>query len=514
MRACAPTISACCAPGAARRSGPPASASPIWPRPNRTASACPAPYVWVCRSSSTSARSLKLGRLGWILLAAWFGLASVWFSEHVQISDDSFYSYCTRQVLRGQVPYRDFPFYQPPLLLYAYAPFFAVFGSSVAVGRWVTLVLLAGGVSLASLAAYRQGGRAAAFVTALLMAGNLSFLFNCTSVKTQGWTLLWLGVMLASLGRWWLATGAACLAVLTRVSMLPVPLLLAVYLGWRNRRQGALSLLMSSLVIGGAVALWSHLSEGRLSYDLYGVHLDMVAMNPRPVAEVKLDALLMLLLNQGLVSTLALISLRPPLTAFPAFLGAVWLACSAIHLLAPTTYPTYQDSILPLAAVLVGCRLGGWLTASPLRLGALVAATLAFNVLQWRQYQAWFHPAPLRASERLAHDVARLCPPDRKVMTFVLELPLAAGRDVYPGMEYAEFSFRPDPVRWPDDWCRHLRMLNTSMLLQAILRREPGLIILPPLNEQIQGVIEQGYTKAGEAEVRPGLRLPFYVPNP
>lgn len=456
--------------------------------------------------SSTSARSL---RLWWLGLAAWFVLAGSWFVTHTLLSDDGFYSYCIRQVLRGEVPYRDFPFFQPPLLLYAYAPFYALSGSSVATGRWVTLGLLALGVLLTALAARRQAGPGAALVTALLMATNLGFLVNSSGIKTQGWTVVWLGCLLLFLDRWWLATLAACLAVLTRVSLLPAPLALALYLG---RRDGPRSLALSALVLGISGLFWGWLSDGRVLYDLYGAHRDIAAMDYRPAAQVKLEYLRLVLINQGLVSILALLALRP-LTRRTAFVGGLWLVCSAIHLLAPTSYPNYQDSILPLAALLAGCRWGPWLAASQGRLAALVALAMALNLVQWQQVRGWMQPDPLRIAERLAPDVAALCPPDRKMMTFVSELAVASGRELWPGMECQEFSFRPDPGRWPDPFCRRQRLLNTSMLLEAIVRREPGLIVLPPLNEQIQGAIEQGYRSVGTAEVRPGLRLPLYVPR-
>ena len=108
----------------------------------------------------------------------WFGLAGSWSVYHTMLADDGFYSYCIRQVLKGEVPYRDFPFFQPPAMLYAFAPFYGLFGVSMNTGRWVTLGLLALGTLLTALAARRQAGPEAALVTAVLMGGNLSFLLE------------------------------------------------------------------------------------------------------------------------------------------------------------------------------------------------------------------------------------------------------------------------------------------------------------------------------------------------
>jgi 4-amino-4-deoxy-L-arabinose transferase-like glycosyltransferase len=99
--------------------------------------------------------------------------------------DEGWYLYASRLVYEGKVPYRDFPYFQTPLLPYIYGLPQLLFGPSLLVGRLTSfafsLVTIGVGMSLAR----RFAGRTAALLFVALIVVNLHAMWTFTATRTE-----------------------------------------------------------------------------------------------------------------------------------------------------------------------------------------------------------------------------------------------------------------------------------------------------------------------------------------
>ena len=146
--------------------------------------------------------------------------------------DEGWYLYAAGRVLEGALPYRDFAYFQAPLLPFVHAPAQLLFGPGVVVGRLTSLALSIGTVALGARLAFVHGGRLAALFFLGILCLTPQQLWAFTTTRTEPLVAFWL--MLAAFfllarpvsAR---ASGAALaamvLAVGTRVSVMPAALL-------------------------------------------------------------------------------------------------------------------------------------------------------------------------------------------------------------------------------------------------------------------------------------------------
>ena len=106
------------------------------------------------------------GRVGFGLavgaLLAAFLAVGIYFAYYGRVNqDEGWYLYAARMVYQGAFPYRDFAFFQAPLLPYVYGLFQNLFGDGLLVGRLTSLALGVGTIALGSRLAFERGGRLA-----------------------------------------------------------------------------------------------------------------------------------------------------------------------------------------------------------------------------------------------------------------------------------------------------------------------------------------------------------------
>ena len=292
-------------------------------------------------------------------------------------SDENIYFLMARDVLRGSVPYRDFFFAHPPIMLLVITSSFMLFGTTWVVGTAVaTVVNMLLLVVCFHIGRRQFGARAGLLACAVLLSSPL-FL---SSAETSGNALALLFAMAAlerHLARRPVAAGLFCgIAVLTKLfAVVAFPVIL---FDLRFRRGAAIRFLLPFLAVTIPVAI--------VFANISGIHemltqtvLFHMKKEPFPLA-VRGRVLWDFLWLNALVVVAALPSLidrkRQRLGAFPGFLALV------IILILVQRRIFLQYLLFPLIplAVFAGASLDRWISrgrgATALVVTVLVAAFL------------------------------------------------------------------------------------------------------------------------------------------
>ncbi len=336
--------------------------------------------------------------VGILVLVVYF-LGARWHVLHGgQNTDEGFYAVATRAVAQGEMPYRDFGFTQPPLVLYANAlPLrvvgFGLFAQRAVNGAWAALALLLAAGWLA-----RRTSVAWGLLLALAFALAAPWMYFNHLGKTYGFTTL-----LAMLAAWvFLARPAgakrnfllallAAFGVATRLPALPFFGVLWLFALWPRRAPTAreLAAALGGLALGSAIAwlpFWLAAPEA-LKFWVFDFHRISVPKKPWHLAWTEIATLapaVWLLTGFALAALLA--RGRWPTRETAVLLAA--LAALAINLLPAGVYDEYGTPfLLPLAAASAA------LVSDALSTHA--RATLLAVVLLVALAAAQFLPAPL-----------------------------------------------------------------------------------------------------------------------
>ena len=106
--------------------------------------------------------------------------------------DEGWYLYAAGRVLEGALPYRDFAYFQAPLLPFVHAPAQLLFGPGVVVGRLTSLALSIGTVALGARLAFVHGGRLAALFFLGILCLTPQQLWAFTTTRTEPLVAFWL----------------------------------------------------------------------------------------------------------------------------------------------------------------------------------------------------------------------------------------------------------------------------------------------------------------------------------
>lgn len=134
-------------------------------------------------------------------------------------------------------------------MVYGYASWFQLVGAGIVEGRLLSAILGAASVLLVCFTVHRRVGLLPAVVGGLLLAGCLHFVYDTVVIKTQSLTVFLSACLLFVLAneesrrpvvRVCLAMVFGTLLFFTRLTFLPVLLLLWMLLGWQMRARPGL----------------------------------------------------------------------------------------------------------------------------------------------------------------------------------------------------------------------------------------------------------------------------------
>ncbi len=409
-------------------------------------------------------------------------------------ADEGWYSLAAANVYRGEQPYRDFLFTQPPLLPYVYGLFYLILGKSLVVGRLVSLGFGAASVVLFRRACATAGSRAAGVVAGLLLSCNASFVEDTVLVRSQSLTVLWTAVALYGLTR----AGARqrifgslagiTLAGLTRLSLLPLVAVFALYL-WlterEHRRTLALALAVDAALLIG-LAAWFY-SGGNLVFGVYTFH-------QYPGLEVSRWSMLYGMVqywfaDHGVilvaVAWVALGLIQPSRRASArklgllGLLGGAYLITTAIHLSRPLVYPEYQTSVVGFAVGFAAIGLTPWLEQlHGRRMIAILFAPLLLIALPGQRFQVDFDGrGGLAGIDRAAAELRKASGGKGSLLTPDTELAFETGLDLLPGYEMSQFSYFGS---MDDERARQLVVVNQRRFFADVARAVPDFICITP----------------------------------
>ncbi|TAK62799.1 MAG: hypothetical protein EPO22_07135 [Dehalococcoidia bacterium] len=369
-------------------------------------------------------------------------------------------------------------------------------------GETVSTAMMLVTIGLAMRIAYARGGRLAAVLVPMLLL-NAHMLGTLTTVRTEPVSTMLL-VMVAYFlldreltpARVALASLAALLAVLARVSMLPV-FTLVLGLGMYRFRSDQRVLMAYALGATGAIVLCGVavvlLGPGDVWYDLV---LSQAQRDSQLVAAPSLNVQEFLHLKG--VALLSL-ELQFPMAFAAGVTGGVWLGVTAWRWLRVRTVVAYSPPI-----VLFGLAAASYLPQFAPRhtydvyfvpSAAVIAIAVAIVVGRWRESLAdvtpvaiviaaliglqalWFSTGfalharssdtdgeRLRTVARVVHDET---PPGQEVITLDLAVALEAHRDVPDELSMGIFAYYP---RLSDEAARQHGVVN-ERLFRALLER-------------------------------------------
>lgn len=451
-----------------------------------------------------------------VLVAAYLVEALVFVSHGRTNIDEGVYLNAARLVYEGQLPYRDFPFSQGPLLPYVYGVAIHIFGPSVLVGRVVSFLLGAVGIGATLWIARSLGGRLAAMIAMALAIVNLPALWVAMTVRTQslGTPLVLLAALALAAPRrgvwgWAAAPSLLLWASGARVTVLLAFAAVSLWVALQLRKSRSLLMRVSAVVGAQAIVIFSPLW---IAPDAARFHLFTAQLTRSERGGVQHDSFIDQAI--GKVSIL----FEPQTDFFPIFplvlaitINLVWMwrrgwrpnlerplgdplsaqfvlvALAMLvfvpHLVFSHGFLTYfvTSSALLVPAIAIGAARGTPDGArSPPFVLSIVASLLAFSLVtvpvHWSSWVGSGRSSFL-AFREVGRELRDLAGPDCTILTMETALALETGCHVLPGLEYSIFSYFP---KLSKQEAKRRGVLNAELLKQRVLELQPELIALGP----------------------------------
>ncbi|MFN8177467.1 MAG: hypothetical protein U0167_06055 [bacterium] len=421
-----------------------------------------------------------------VLSLAFVALTAFYVFFRREMLDEGWYLLAGRLAWRGEVPIRDFAYFQSPLLPYLYgvsqriAPGLLsgrVLAAAATLGTWLVVLRMT----------RRLAGAAAVPWAAGAMLTSVYFLSHFPLALTYAPGAFFLVAALDAATR-----GQVCRAVLfatvaagVRLSLAPaLPILAVAAFRESARRSVDAARLVASLALAAGVAVFFVLPDPEVArFCLVGYHVQGATAADRihAVTSSALDAL-----RSG--GALFLPALAAPFLAkelrHRGLVGAIFGAILLANLAPATTAAYYQSVLAPVAAllaapVLAGLRPRGAAAAIlALHLGAQGVTAVRQNVAVRAAHGVLPFEERLSRLHAVGRDVASRSSAS-PVWTLDPYFALEADRGVVPGLAMGIFSVQAD---WPTERCRRFHVVNGSMLRSQLADAEAEVVVLSALD--------------------------------
>ncbi len=430
--------------------------------------------------------------------------------------DEGWYLWASKLAYEGQLLYRDFTYTQTPLLPYVYGLWQQIVGESLIAGRVLTgffgLLTAVMGARVVERRLHNRGlkiGPSGTAVYLLLFSTSFYALVYLAYTATYGLaTFLIVAALYFALDEDsptnvrgdLLTTGFLCLAVATRLSVLPALPVILVYRVWRSSRR-----LTTIMGIGCVLALGGVLIGGlafasgsQMFYDIFGFHTDRTPSMLRqfwrmvrttqntglaygvPLFAILAGSLWAAIIAVGKRRSIAML-LRQNDYEIALILSS--LGIFLLHLWPRTTDAYYNTLLFPiwiiLAALLIAKTLslgrmpsphqdkGSWSRWGALFLVGIVGLNLVLQTVAVRRNDLLQIP-PINQLETVglaAQFLDRIDKNDNQLLTLNTHLALESGMDVPSGYEMSIFSYRPD---WSNEQAAQFKVINNQGLIDDL----------------------------------------------
>jgi hypothetical protein len=424
-------------------------------------------------------------------VAAVIGLFATWLATSFYFvragrlnHDEGWYLYAARLVLEGELPYRDFAFFQAPLLPYVYGLAQQLLGagidSAIEAGRLTSWLLGSATIALGARLSFERGGRPGAllFLAIAPFTPLLLWAFTTTRTETLNALLLMGSAYLllrpspsarASSG----ALVAAMLAAATRIASLPLAAGVLMWVVLRHRkhpRELALALGPAAVIaVGLAAFLWTA-GVDAVFFDLVTRqtqrHDQLQAAHTWSAVDFSLRRMADISLLRAYYGGLPLVGFactagaaavwlarreRNSFAAAAAGLGAFALAGYLPNLIPRVVFPVYFAAVcVPFLVVTAWCAGHLWTGSTANGRRALSAAAAVFVFFQAASFVGQRHlhlsgdPRDLNELRTVARYLARRVPASQTLVTLDTVLAVESRRRVPPGWEMSIFSYFPN----------------------------------------------------------------------
>lgn len=412
-------------------------------------------------------------------------------------SDEGWYLYDSYLTWQGQIPYQDFAFPQPPMVLLVHGFFQAMWGPSFYLGRIVNMVLGALIIFLTSWLAGRLGGTVAAFFAGLMLAASPWFAVHMVSVSTYALAALGLVLLIfASLTqKTSLASGIAVLVCWTRLPLF-IFASLVPFLSFTYKRHVkwhmpvvtiffVLAFFIVPFFVPKGADPWLHI-VGYHTYSRAG--LLSLPSSPEPIIKATWNWLLFerheYWPTYGIywfLAFLGLVNMRTDLDRrrLGIILGVAVIVAAGQSL---AQNVTYDVPLLPLLAVVSGISwarlLAGWRLPSAYTCLVLIGLCLPVLLYQlhFNAYEGLGESEVSHADiRRVADYISQHSTSTDLIMTPELYIALEAQRAALPGMELGRFFYLPDIS---EREARQRLGLTPGMFKDLVVSRQAKFIVL------------------------------------
>jgi len=450
--------------------------------------------------------------------------------------DEGNYLYSSTLAIKGQIPYKDFAFWQPPAMLYVYGIISAVFGHSLTVARWFSFLFGFAALILMSLIVLKKGNKHSLILLLILMSLNLSYSFDTTNVKTQSLSIFiyTLALYCAVCGKSWkvkyiLSSLIMALSVGVRAAMLPAVVLFPFYLYFESGRNKKYLKLSLAFVFGTMLtgfALFYIMSDTKLMFGLWGFfklttthvsvfeawYLKELIGNQLVCYSLFLGILTFLVYtviadkagkkseilnsksetnanaqNQKFQTDSTRHSPLDPLkwiseNPFESYCLLAYLGITLIHFTAPVKYPTHQTTNMPLMAMFIALTAGRFLEKTEIRKAAagliiLVMFSLGSLVFQVYPVDRSGGKFPLAEIKQIAESIKPYMGKNGKIFTFETIIAYEGGYELLSGLTIGvENHFGGFGMSTED--CKKYKGVDNSIIKSYFENKEADVLIM------------------------------------
>lgn len=454
------------------------------------------------------------------------------------VGDEGYYAWMARSVLNGLKPYQDFLCPQMPLMVYGYASWFQLVGAGIVEGRLLSAILGAASVLLVCFTVHRRVGLLPAVVGGLLLAGCLHFVYDTVVIKTQSLTVFLSACLLFVLAneesrrpvvRVCLAMVFGTLLFFTRLTFLPVLLLLWMLLGWQMRARPGLfvGLLVLNVLAVAAGYFWFS-ADGNMSFGIYRVHAEYFSggdwsfMRLGWTIKTWIGNQLAIILFFATAGVLFVLSAATKLRSllkerdfpFLSFMLLSYGSYTFLHWQSTQSYATHQTCVTTFAVVfsmiVVAPFLEKFVKATPVFCGIVFGCLLVLP-LPFGEWSVHFNGngsiGKIREAVALIRNHSK---PDDSVLTLGPELAVESGRKLPVVCGLGEFSYLP---ALPDALAEKCHVMNEGELDRQIESGQNRILCLTNRELAIMARGDQGRAERLKEQIDRKYQLVGSVKN-
>jgi 4-amino-4-deoxy-L-arabinose transferase-like glycosyltransferase len=429
--------------------------------------------------------------------------------------DEGWYLYAARLVYNGEVPYRDFAFFQPPAVPYIYGLFQQLFGPGIEAGRYTSLLFSAGTVLLGARLSSERGGRlgVAVFMFGILLTPIVLWSFTTTRSEPLNafFAMTAAFLLLRERPSGWASAGAIVAALLAAATRITAAAFAVVVIAWviqRHRRHPlqlglvlvpglvVFALFVVLLVAVGWDAAWFNIITSQaerheqLAAEPSWSAADYLRIRSSDIVELNRWFGFVPLLSFAALAVLAavLYSERRQGRVSPEVALAGGLALLAVALYAPNLLPRavlpgYFVPAFPLLLVLLAWAAGRAqrTISSPEARRVALGVLAGMLVLQGLTFSGQFAEYTDASGEDLedlrtvAAFLQEHVPPGGVIVTMDVYIAVEADRDLPRGWEMSIFSYFP---RRPDSDAGRYHILTTTEITRVLTDGSAGAVLL------------------------------------